>query len=328
MSRYELQLFEYFSMFQRQLMAQPLLLGGAPGSGGGYGGRPGGFVGYLPQTRVSYDMSELATLATPASGTLLDNLNHIRYRVSDLETTVSGMGTGSIEVQMNDILVANGITIVNFEGDAAVIDNSGGKVTVTVSGIPALTVRESDMSPSVAGVSILEISGAVVTDQGGGVARITSTPAKCLSLRLPNTFSLTYDAETFIEWGEVTDEDNYFNPAEPDKISFNRDGWYLTSLNLAVSPPYVQPIESTRYEFYLVFNNSNWNRAYYYPITSGILIDSFSVSYTSLDYITSGEYMKASVYNLFSDGLSSSSDLITGADTPVTTSRLTVVKLA
>lgn len=132
MSRFEQQLFEYFSAFQRNIMAQPLMLGGAPGSGGGYGGRPGGFTGYLPQTRVAYDMSEDATLITVTSGqSLLDNLNHIRARIQTLETS---SGLADLQIQMNDILIATGVTIVNFEGAVNVVDNGGGKVTVTISG--------------------------------------------------------------------------------------------------------------------------------------------------------------------------------------------------
>src|ERR1041384_4143420 len=73
----------------------PLNLGGIAGAGGGVGAPPGGFIGWLPQTNVAYDIDELATLSTSTSGiaapsgwSLLDNLNHIRYRIQALESGI------------------------------------------------------------------------------------------------------------------------------------------------------------------------------------------------------------------------------------------------
>lgn len=95
----------------RTVKASPLILGGVPGSGGGIGGPPGGFVGWLPQTRVAYDLDELAMsgFVQPGafnegflvSGSLLDNLNHIRYRIAVLE---SGGGGGSGASNFIDLL--------------------------------------------------------------------------------------------------------------------------------------------------------------------------------------------------------------------------------
>lgn len=64
-----------------------MVLGGTSGSGGGSGGPPGGFIGQLAQRYSTYDLSEAATLS--GSGSLVDNLNHIRYRVQSLEETSS-----------------------------------------------------------------------------------------------------------------------------------------------------------------------------------------------------------------------------------------------
>lgn len=60
-----------------------MVLGGTAGAGGGVGGPPGGFVGQLAQRYVTYDTSEEATLEGEDS--LVDNLNHIRYRIQQLE---------------------------------------------------------------------------------------------------------------------------------------------------------------------------------------------------------------------------------------------------
>jgi hypothetical protein len=67
----------------RNMRAQPLSLGGISGLNGGTGGPPGGFVGWLPQSRITYDTTEgISASGVLASGVgnLVDNLNHIRYR--------------------------------------------------------------------------------------------------------------------------------------------------------------------------------------------------------------------------------------------------------
>ena len=79
---YERQFFQYLDNLKRRIYAQPLNLGGLSSSGGGVGGPPGGFLGYLPQTRITYDKLEDATMQTVLSGpSLWDNLNHIRKRL-------------------------------------------------------------------------------------------------------------------------------------------------------------------------------------------------------------------------------------------------------
>lgn len=129
MSRFEQQFFEYFNVFKRDIMMQPLMLGGAWGSGGGSGGRPGGFIGYLPQNRVSYDLSEDANLDVVGSGSLLDNLNHIRYRIQQLET-VSG-GGASLSVYDNGSLIETQVTVIDFVGSNVVTNPVNGRVTVS-----------------------------------------------------------------------------------------------------------------------------------------------------------------------------------------------------
>ena len=83
-----------------------LWLGGAPGPAGGSGQRPGGFIGTLLQTLVSYDQTEAAT--TSGSGTLLDNLNHIRANnlYKNIVTVVSGQYIAS---SANNYIMANAI---------------------------------------------------------------------------------------------------------------------------------------------------------------------------------------------------------------------------
>ena len=120
----------------RTAKTTPLNLGGVTGAGGGVGGPPGGFVGWLPQTRVAYDETEAATLDTPASGmSLLDNLNHIRYRIGVIE---SGSTPGTISViDDNDILTYGDIDTIHFSGAGVSVVNLGGgevQVVITASG--------------------------------------------------------------------------------------------------------------------------------------------------------------------------------------------------
>lgn len=87
-SRFDILIVEAINNALRAARAQPLFLGGVSGSGGGYGGPPGGFVGKLPQTRIAFDSTEaeIGNFPNPvSSGTLVDNLNRIRYRLHQLE---------------------------------------------------------------------------------------------------------------------------------------------------------------------------------------------------------------------------------------------------
>jgi hypothetical protein len=99
---YETTLIDYIQMVERNANLRPLILGGVSGGDGGNGGPPGGFVGYLPQWRIAYDSTEAATLATISGGSILDNLNHIRYMI----TTISG-GGGGIGTETDPIFTAS-----------------------------------------------------------------------------------------------------------------------------------------------------------------------------------------------------------------------------
>lgn len=84
----------------RTVKASPLVLGA---TSSGVGGPIGGYIGYLSQKRVSYDASELSYSGfyepgawndgILVSGSLMDNLAHIRYRLDNLEASGGG-GSG------------------------------------------------------------------------------------------------------------------------------------------------------------------------------------------------------------------------------------------
>ena len=122
-----------------------LILGGVAGSGGGSGGPIGGIVGYLPQTKVAYDLSEIASSGIPASGeSLLDNLNHIRYRVDQLE-----IDPGGITILDDGVIALSGAQEIDFLG--AEITISGNRATVVISGGAPNHIYNEDLTSQVPG---------------------------------------------------------------------------------------------------------------------------------------------------------------------------------
>lgn len=99
---------------KHEIYARPLFLGGVSASGGGAGSPPGGYIGYLPQTRVAFDETEAETDFIPISGSsLLDNLNRIRFRIKNLEEngitgdfvpTSGGTMYGNLDMDANIVL--------------------------------------------------------------------------------------------------------------------------------------------------------------------------------------------------------------------------------
>jgi len=133
---YETNLIDYINLLERSANTRPLVLGGITSSGGGDGGPPGGFVGYLPQTRISYDLTELATMDTVISGeSLLDNLNHIRYRLEVVES--GGVSGGGHVIQDTGTPFPQRANL-NFEGSGVIVVDDGVNdatvVTISVSG--------------------------------------------------------------------------------------------------------------------------------------------------------------------------------------------------
>lgn len=138
MSQYDVTFFQYFQNLKRQIQVSPLNLGGTAVSSGG---PPGGFTGWLPQNRVGYDATEasISGFASPSAynpsgilvnASLVDNLNHIRYRLGVVEALAF---TGNyVSVYENQVLVASGVTILNFEGSVNVEETAPAEVTVTI----------------------------------------------------------------------------------------------------------------------------------------------------------------------------------------------------
>lgn len=115
--------------------SSPVNLGGSGGTGGGSGIPIGGMHGQLIQSKVAYDTSELAysgIVSSPPSGSLVDNLAHMRLTASGIESRVTVIeSTSNLEIQEDDVHVASGVTVLNFEGPVGVV-KEGTKTTVTV----------------------------------------------------------------------------------------------------------------------------------------------------------------------------------------------------
>lgn len=129
MSQFSNAFFKYLEEVKRSMMLSPIILGGFSSPSGGSGGPPGGFTGFLPQTRIAYDTTEAEISGfvsenpyNPSgvlvSGSLLDNLNHIRYRLGVLEA--GGAGIGDMLKSVYDI---NDDGTVNSADEAITIAN-------------------------------------------------------------------------------------------------------------------------------------------------------------------------------------------------------------
>jgi hypothetical protein len=170
-ARHDIQLFSYFNQLERKIKVSPLNLGGIAASGGGIGGPPGGFTGVLPQTRVSYDFSEDAISGWSSdnpynasgilvSGSLLDNMNHIRYRIQILE---QGDIPGKIEVYEDNVLVSSGITMLDFADNLNVTKTGDEKVKIDVADGGKAKVSSNDTTAGYLEDKVVEGSNVTIT---------------------------------------------------------------------------------------------------------------------------------------------------------------------
>jgi hypothetical protein len=86
------------------------------------------------------------------------------------------------------------------------------------------TVRERDGSPSVADVTVIEFAGATVTDQGGGVARVTTSGDPALGGDLSGTASAA--VVEALQGSPVDDA----APALGDRLRWDGTAWAPSAL--------------------------------------------------------------------------------------------------
>lgn len=199
-SRQDYVIIDLIQQAVRNIKAQPLNLGGFGGPGGGTGTPPGGFIGRLPQYEVAYDETEAATLDTLPSGltgasgwSLVDNLNHIRYRIQTLESGGSIIvedWDGNPSVNPTNRIIFSGAIVTDLgDGDVLVAVGSGG------GGGSPLTVEELDGSSSVSSVDKIKFNGAIVTDLGGGDVQVDAAPQYAWFRFNPSDETLEFGAD-------------------------------------------------------------------------------------------------------------------------------------
>lgn len=205
---FESQLFQYLENLKNNLRIQPMFLGGTASWSGGIGGPPGGFIGYLPQTRVAYDFGEIASSDLPISGmSLWDNLNHIRYRIQQLENGgVSPSGTSTTLIVKEDgTIVASGVYVIDFTG-ATVTDLGDGEALISIN-IP---------TPSGGGdmyKSVYDTDDDGIVDEAASVAweGIIGTPttfppeSHTHDDRYYTEVELATEGQASVHWGNLTD---------------------------------------------------------------------------------------------------------------------------
>ena len=131
--QFELHFIEYINSAIRTLKVQPLLLNG----------RPGGYIGQLAQSKVSYDAVESESNAVPATSSLIHNLNRIRHRLAAVEAGVpSGTFLGLLDTPNTYSGDAGKAVVVNAYEDGLEFTTisgigGGGGVWGTISGILA-----------------------------------------------------------------------------------------------------------------------------------------------------------------------------------------------
>ena len=187
MSRFANTIFGYLDEVKNTINLRPLYLGGFASTDGGAGGPPGGFQGYLPQMRVAYDTTEaeisgfLSINPYTASGvlisaSLLDNLNHIRYRLSVVEAVAgvsSGVINATITVYDSGSLVDTDITVLDFGDNLNVTQTAGNRVLIDA--VDTYHVIEDDGTPVTQRSNLNFVgSGVAVTDDAGNDATIVT----------------------------------------------------------------------------------------------------------------------------------------------------------
>ena len=185
MSRFANTIFGYLDEVKNTINLRPLYLGGFASTDGGAGGPPGGFQGYLPQLRVAYDTTEaeisgfLSVNPYTASGvlisaSLLDNLNHIRYRLSVVEAVAgvsSGVINATITVYDSGSLVDTDITVLDFGTGLNVTQTAGNRVLIDAFGH---TVQDEGTPLTQRSNLNFVGSGVAVTDDAGNDATIVT----------------------------------------------------------------------------------------------------------------------------------------------------------
>lgn len=197
---YESLINELFNRVIRYMKAQPLNLGGYTTVSGGAGGPPGGFTGYLPQSRTAFDETEAEIWTIPSGPTLVDNLNRIRYRLADLEASgVGGSGTSwDLVVEDDAVVVLSGVTVLDFIGGLTATQTGANKVTV--SGATTVSGTSPTVLDDLTDVVVPTPSdGDVLTWDSGTSKWINQQPATTSGTTVSGVYEILTDDSTLVD---------------------------------------------------------------------------------------------------------------------------------
>jgi len=168
---FETELYNLLSNVKTIIRTQPLCLGGYSGENGGSGGPPAGFIGQLPQDRVTYDTTEAEISGTSTAASLVDNLNHIRYRIKILEDSQDS----GITIKEDGQFVASGIITLNFN-NLSITNDGGNQVTISggSGGSTPIEIQDEDVTIE-EDAKILNFEGFTVTNEGSNKVTIVSS---------------------------------------------------------------------------------------------------------------------------------------------------------
>lgn len=200
--------YESLANLQRYLDNRPINLGGSEGEGGGYDGRPAGFLGFLPQSRIAYDTSEASSsgILYQDSPSLVDNLNHIRYRINEISNSASFSG---VDIKYQGILFAPHIRTINFDGLVNISDAGNNEVEVMI--IPSGSTSANLTVPS--GVYNVDLSSQIDGIKNNFVINDNFIPAS-LEIYYNGIYQHNF---TTVSGGFVTD----FVPTSGDSLVVN-----------------------------------------------------------------------------------------------------------
>jgi len=135
------------------------------------GGPPGGFIGYLPQTRVTYDYSELKASGIASSPTLLDNLNHIRYKLTHKHVDT----------------VTQTSCVLNKSNDVVLCDCTSNNILVELPELTGIIGRTYRIKKIDSGGNTVTISGYGSEQIEGQITRSLSSQYSSLTIIAGNT---------------------------------------------------------------------------------------------------------------------------------------------
>ena len=175
MSNFDYTIVEMIENASRNIKLQPLYLGGTPG----------GIVGQLDQRNVLYDSTEAEMsgfISASGATSLLDNMNHIRYRIKTLEDNSSGPVSGYMDKDVYD------------SDDNGIIDQFD--ATMEPTGFPALADSDVNYNHTTKKVTISPTAGYFTYWHKGKLYTKNAAEDVSINVSFNGMFYIYYDGPT------------------------------------------------------------------------------------------------------------------------------------